>query len=397
MKILRIFIMIYILLTGGILSAGNLEVGVDYNGSYSDNLFMNASMIDDYTSQFRTSLDLSVKQLNIYLEASAGVYAENPEFNSVYLHPGIQFVHILKGRNALYLSLSYHILNYRELYVDFNYTGPEFEAGLKLYTGPQALAKMGYKFESRNYPNYDSFDFQNHNLFLQFNRFFDSQTTIRLQAGLNYRYYPHIVEGFDFGENYDYLQMQNNQYKGHQKGPHMGGHGGGHNGTPQTGYSHTSLSVPNLYIQLRIVQGIGTRLGITGEGEYRHNFQGLENLDALIKNAYTIYPLNDDFLWQGYRLGFRLKWIVFKDISIQGRVGYYDKGYPGIPALDQDGNPVEPGMDRQDELLLYALAVSKKINRLDLALNLEYRDNQSNDKYFHYSVLAISAGIGYYF
>jgi len=161
------------------------------------------------------------------------------------------------------------------------------------------------------------------------------------------------------------------------------------------------MRVPNFYGLLGINQGIGPRLGIKGELEARKNLNEFDydSAETLIKNAYILYPLNDDYLWDGVRLTLQLKMVLFKRlaVSVEGRMSYYNKNYPGINIMDEQGNPIEPAVERNDSLLLYMLKISKKIGKLEFSTDLYYRYNDSNDDYFFYKMLTISAGIGYYF
>ena len=148
----------------GDLTARELNFGVSYYGSYSDNIFMNASKVKDYISQFQADLLVTLKRFNFYLDASTDIFVDNPEFNSFNVEPGIEYLHPLKGRNALYLDLSYTILNQKDLYTDFNTSGPLIQAGLKLYTSPRTLIKAGARFQSKNYANFESFDFSSYDI-----------------------------------------------------------------------------------------------------------------------------------------------------------------------------------------------------------------------------------------
>jgi len=366
----------------------DFNVGINYSGFYSDNIFMNASKVKDYISQLDTDLNFSLERFNLYLEASADIYTDSTGFNSFSIEPGVEYRHFLKGRDSVSMGLSYRVLNYKELYTDFNYSGPRFQAGTKFYITPQTLFKVNYRFQSRNYTNYESFDFYNHTAFVEIDRFFKSQTSLRLQAGFNYRYYPHIVEGYDFGDDYNYYNHHGSQGKGNPfGGPHS------------QNLEYNTLSVPNLYGLVQIAQGIGTRFAITGEAEIRHNFQGLDldRAETLIKNAYVLYPLNDDYLWDGSRLSLKLNIVLFKTLSLEGEFSYFDKDYPGIYIMDAEDNAVEPLTQRKDSLLFYQLKMSKRIGKFDLFSRLSYRDNDSTDDYFLYKMLTISAGIGYYF
>lgn len=385
----NVLIILIILLLSAHIGARDLNIGVSYGGYYSDNIFMNATAVRDYVCRFQADLNYSINKFNLFLDASTGIYNENSEFNSYNIEPGIEFLHYLKkeGRDSLYLNLSYVVLNYRELYRDFNYSGPLFQAGVRLYTSPQTLLKAGYLAQSRNYPNYASFDFSNQTAFVEINRFFKSQTTLRLQAGINYRYYPHVADEYDAGENYNYYNPSHGN---------MNGNSGQNSNSQPAPRSHTT-AVPNFYGLLRAAQGIGTRFGITGEAEFRHNFRGLDDADALIKNAYIIYPYNDNYLWDGLRLTVILKAVLFREFSLEGRFSYFAKDYPGISVMDEEGNVSEPIREREDVLLLANFNLKKQYRKFDISANFTLRDNNSNDDYFFYKMLTIYMGIGYYF
>ena len=401
----KILVSILLLLLSGVLWTKNVNLEIDYNGYYSDNIFMNATAVGDYVSQLHAGIHYDAKPFTLYLDSSTSIYADKPQFNSYRLEPGVQYFHLLKKRNGIYLDLSYNILDYNEYYTDFNYNGPRFQAYAKIYLTGQTLLKAGYRFEARNYRSYRSFDFYNHNTFVEVMHFFPTQTRIQLSLGYNYRYYPHVVQNFDFGENYRYYGPQS---KGNMGGS-MGGGGDGNGGG--MGHGHTgihpgqgnqplrfgSTNVPNLYAGFNVSQAIGARMDISAEVELKHNFQGLENAEALIKNAYIIYPYNDGYLWNGYRLTIQLKSVIFTSISLVGRVSYLDKDYRGILIRADDGSVALPETQRKDSLLKASLKVSKKFDHLELFTNIAYSDNSSNDSFFHYKMTTITVGIGYSF
>ena len=388
----KILLLSLFFLLGGCLhpAAGPLHLELGCSGDYSDNIFMNASNVKDYLAGLQAELNFSQKRFNLYLEASADIYADNPGYNSFHIEPGIEYLHPLKGRDVLYLGVGYILLQYRDLYTDFNNSGPLFQAGIKLYTSSQMFLKAGLHSQSRNYSNFESFDFFNHSLFAELNRFYKSQTTLRLQAGFNYRYYPHIADSYDFGAGYNYYHNGASHGKGN---PNMGGH-------PQSPTAHT-MSVSSGYALVGIDQGIGTRLGLTGEIEFRQNLRALDpgSADILIKNAYILYPLNDDYLWAGLRLMLQFKMVLFHPLvlSLEARVSYFNKNYPGVLIMDEEGNPVEPLTERADSLLFSSLKVSKKFKNWEIFTHLSYRNNHSHDDYFFYKMLTISAGMGYTF
>lgn len=351
---------------------------------------MNSSTLADYISALGLDVNYSQKNLNLYLDVSANFFAENSDFNSLKIEPGVEFLKYLKGRNYLYLNIGYSVLNYRELFTDFNYRGPTVEAGVKYYIKPSLLLKTGYYYQYRDYPNYSSFDFHNHAYFIELNQFFSTQTTIRLESGFNFRFYPHVAISDSSGT----MNETGTSFPGGN------GWGGGKNNNPDPGNQNSgynTIKVPNIYGQLKVAQGIGTRIGLTGEIEMRKNFQGLEEADSLIENSYIIYPYNDDYLWDGSRYSIAVNFIPFYEIAFQVRASYLDKNYPGIFVMDTEGVVIEPNIERADQLVQFQLNISKKFKKFDLYINALHRDNRSNDDFFLYKMWTVSAGVDLYF
>jgi hypothetical protein len=366
--------------------------GVDYDCFYSDNIFMNASQVSDFISQIQADFSFDKNRMNLYMATEVDILSANPEFNSFSLAAGIGYLLPLMGRNALYLDLSHSFLNYKDSYTDFNTNGPLFLVGSKWYISDQTLFKAGVSFQYKNYPNFESFDFSNYYLFLELHQFYNTQTKIQLHSKFNYRHYPHILPFYNFGENYNYYNNRGSFGKSKQNNSP---------GPVILKQQYSTMSIPSLSGIAAINQAFGTKLGITGEVEIRKNLKDFDysRAEILIKNMYSIYHLNDDYLWEGVRFSIQFKTVLFDRLalSVEGRVSYFNKNYPGILILDEAGNPIEHALERGDSLLLYMLKISKEFGKLNIFAHFSIRNNHSNDDYFDYKMLTISAGIGYYF
>ncbi len=364
-----------ILFTVLIISIGITLTGVEFNlGTgintyFSDNIFFNATSIKDFVTNLSADINLSMKTFNFYLEGDSTFFADNSDFNSFRVEPGIEFLKYLKGRNYIYFNLSFPILEYKDYYTDFNYSGPAGSIGFKYYVAPTLLFKSGYDFELRNYLNFSSFDFVNHTIFFEINKFFSSQTTVRLQTSFNYRYYNHIDKILP---EEDWIIDSNNS-------------------------AVNSLSIPNVSGVLRVSQGIGAKVGVFGEVELRKNFRGLEDAETLINNSYVIYPYNDNYLWDGNRFTLSIKFIPFAEISVMARVSIFNKNYPGIYVMDEEGIVVEPNEERDDDTFQINFSLSKKFRKFNVYLNFMLRSNKSNDLFFEYDMLTLATGFRYYF
>jgi len=380
----------------------SLDLQMDYTGQYTDNLFLNSDKVTDFISRFNWYLSYGINQFRLSVEASADFYADAGDYNSFYLSPAVDFHHRFGRRNGLFISLGYIVQNYKDLYTDFNYSGPRLGAGVVLYTGKSAVVTGGYIFELRDHHNFQSFDFFNHNVYAKWNLFWRSQTNLRLESGFNYRIYPHIRQAFDFGADYHYYTntgnhgTHGNQGDGNSHGNHGGGVGMNPGMTPDV---FNRISIPGVYGKVRVSQSVGARWSFAAESEVRKNFSGLNFSDAesLIRNAYARVPLNDDFLWDGLKLEGEVKGVLFRNLSLRGTAAYFWKNYRDIYIMDNDGSIANPVTERNDDLLLCRLYVSLKLRRVFLKLDLAYRDNRSNDAYFHFSQWTVSGGVGYRF
>ena len=366
---MRTIIRFILILTSISIIHAEINFGAGVNTYYSDNIFFNSTAIADFVNVFSADINYTSKHYNLYFDGDFSMFAENSEFNSYRIEPGIELLKYLKGRNYIYFNLSYPVLVYSDYYTDFNYNGPSAEFGFKYYLSSSLLFKSGYNLELRTYPNFSSFDFSNHTLFIELNKFFSSQTTIRLQTGLNYRFYRHIakiIPGSDWAMN---------QNKG----------------------SVNSMSVPNISGILRVSQGIGPKFGLYVEGELRKNYRGLDEAEILINNSYIIYPYNDNYLWDGSRITFGVRFIPFAEIAVSGNIAILNKGYPGIYVMNEEGIVVEPETEREDKLFLLNISISKKFRKLNTFISFAFRNNNSSDFFFDYQMLTLSAGIRYYF
>ncbi len=350
---------------------------------FSSNIFHNASKIQDFVTALGAEFSYAGNHLNLFTGVSATLFVDNPAFNSLEFQGGLEWIQPLKNRNLVYLSLSYSRLDHRELYTDFNYSGPQLTAHLKLYLSPILLLKGGYSFDYRRYENFPSFDFFNHTLFCEISRFFPSQTTLRLSAAINARTYPHIEAEPDPTDN------TTDQRAGFGRSGF-----GQHAPSNQTSPASQSMSVPNISLLAGLAQGLGTRFGISGEIEYRINFRGLEDAETLISHAYTLYPYNDQYLWDGLRMSLTLKSILGHEWALEGSLSRLEKGYPGIFVMDEAGTVLLPLAERSDTRLEAALNLSKRFKKWQIGAGFTYHDNRSNDLFFTYEALSVHAGLG---
>ena len=105
---------IILLIAAGWISGSEFNTGVEINSYYSDNIFMNSTAVEDLAMNFSADFNLTLNNVNLYFEGDFLLFADNSDFNSNRIHPGIEILKYLKGRNYVYLDLGYSVLKYRD-------------------------------------------------------------------------------------------------------------------------------------------------------------------------------------------------------------------------------------------------------------------------------------------
>ena len=224
--------------------------------------------------------------------------------------------------------------------------------------------------------------------FLELSAFLPSQTTLRVTAGLNYLRFPHITVSGASADGTPYGNGGNGQQNG-RGGPTRPV-------TPAddgTAPSSVVLAIPQPFVIARVAQGIGFTSGVYAEFMLRRNQDPLQGIQALAASEWALEQTDDDFFWEGTRLSLGLKTEALLGLEISLDLSLLDKKYRGIDALDLDGRPIQPPATRADTLSQASLRISKRLHRTDFSTALTYRRNESNDLYFQYDFLTISAGL----
>jgi len=350
----------------------------------TDNLFQNKDRVSDQISSLSFSLDKSFSKFSVFTEGDYSYLFQNPDLSVYKQDAGIDYMHTLNGRSALYFSLTGAGTFYRTDFKDFNSVSLNFFSAFKSYLSPTSIFQASYSFQNRDY-NLSGFDYYSHSLALTIDKYFQTRTTLKAEMNWGYKYFIHPLVSVEPVPVYD--------ASGNPMG--MGrGHGRSSMNTPQQFFAEETADGQGIQVFSLgglIAQGIGSKIGLRLSGMNQWNLSG-KNPFATIEEYYMIEnPTYDRYSWTGYQIEGQFTWLIPGDILM--KMGYTVMGrkFPGIENLNLEGNSL--GMMREDTRDQFLIRIEKNFPRFSLFLSYFLVNNRSNDVYFDWKGHFISAGI----
>jgi len=350
----------------------------------TDNLFQNKDRVSDQISSLSFSLDKSFSKFSVFTEGDYSYLFQNPDLSVYKQDAGIDYMHTLNGRSALYFSLTGAGTFYRTDFKDFNSVSLTFFSAFKSYLSPTSIFQASYSFQNRDY-NLSGFDYYSHSLALTIDKYFQTRTTLKAEMNWGYKYFIHPLVSVEPIPDYD------------TSGTPMGmgrGHGRSSMNTPQQFFAEETADGQGIQVFSLgglIAQGIGSKIGLRLSGMNQWNLSG-KNPFATIEEYYMIEnPTYDRYSWTGYQIEGQFTWLIPGDIQM--KMGYTVMGrkFPGIENLNLEGNSL--GMMREDTRDQFLLRIEKNFPRFSLFLSYFIVNNRSNDVYFDWKGYFVSAGI----
>ncbi len=382
-----ILIIIVTAVSGGPLPAQQLTLGL-FQGS-TDNLFQTAYPEQDQVSQLSFSLTKDFRPVSFFTEGAYSHLYRNPTVSNFSQELGLDFVHALNGKTALYAAVKAGGALYRSDYHDFNHFTLGFLGAIKSYLSGSSILKANYAFDYRKYGD-PAFDFSSHLANFSLDRYFQTRTTLKAEINWGLKHFLHPFDPSDT-EPVEPEPPVN----GHP------GHGGGHGpGGGQMGWRDgiSKLGPPDLGQTMQVLslgglvaQGLGNNLGLRVSGTRQWTVSG-ENPFVSISEFYMVEnPTYDVFSWNGYvfsgQLTFEAPW------NTQLKLGYtgFRKEFPGIEAMNLEGEPLD--LLRQDKRNQWEARLEKNFSRLSFYIHYSYVINHSNDALFEWQGHFLSVGV----
>lgn len=315
----------------------------------TDNVFQNRYLEKDQLSSLNFYLDKDFSEFSLFTEGNYVYLHENSDF-SYYFHGfGLDFLHPVNEKSALYFAFIGQGAFYRLDYDDFNYLSLNFLGSFKTYLSPTSILKSNYALEYKLY-EYSLYDFVSHFLDVSFDSYFQTRTTIKAELNWGYKNY---LRSFTQTEEGQAIQI---------------------------------LAVKGL-----MAQGVGGRIGLNISGTKQWTLSG-ENPFSSIDEFYMVEnPSYDEYSWQGYQISSELTILVPWNIEL--KIGYTrsEKEFPGIESMDLEGNPL--GVIRQDTRAQFEARLEKNFSDFSLFFSYLYIDNHSNDSFFDWQGNFLAVGL----
>ena len=350
----------------------------------TDNLFQNKDKVSDQISSLSFSLDKSFSQFSVFTEGDYSYLFQNPDLSVYRQDVGIDYMHALNGRSALYFSLTGAGSFYRADFKDFNSVSFNLFSAFKSYLSPTSIFQASYSLQSKDY-NLSGFDYYSHSLALTIDKYFQTRPTLTAEINWGYKYFTHPSISAEPGPFPD------------ASGTPMGmgrGHGRSSMNAPQQFFAEETADGQGIQVFSLgglIAQGIGSKIGLRLSGMNQWNLSG-ENPFTTIEEYYMIEnPSYDRYSWTGYQVEGQFTWLIPGDILMKMGYTVFGRKFPGIENLNLEGNSL--GMMREDNRDQFLVRIEKNFPRFSLFLSYFFVNNRSNDVYFDWKGHFISAGI----
>lgn len=352
------------------------------NQNLASNLFQNRYEEGDQISTLSFYLDKNLNKFSIYTEGGYSYLHENPNLTYYVQDAGIDFIHPISTKSALYFAAAGRAAFYRTDYSDFNYTSVNFLAAFKSYLHPTSIFKSNYTLEFKNYKS-SYYDFISHALTVSLDKYFPSKTTLKGEIDWGYKNFIHPYI-------YEEALPEEGSHPGMGKGRGKGSFGKGLNQNLVNTQSEAQ-AIQVFSISGLAAQGLGNQVGINFSGTRQWVISG-QNPFSFIEEFYAVEnPSYDRFSWEGYQIGSQLTLLL--PWYIQLNMGYTRsyKSFPGIETFDLEGNSL--GIKRKDTKNQIEVTMAKDFPRFSILLAYYYINNISNDLYFDWNGHFFSIGI----
>ncbi len=354
-----------------IVKADNFSLSFFQNAT--DNIFQSLEAEPDQISSAGFYFEKNLSKISLFAEGSYSYLFQNQDLSSYLQDIGLDYMHPLKERSALYFSLAGRGAFYRSDYNDFNYFSVNGLAAVKTYLTQTSILKSNYIFEYKKF-RYSLFDFVSHSLLASLDTYFKTRTTLKSEINWGLKYFLHP---------YSYEEIPDQWGRGFRGGR------GGYIFMPRTQYEGKEIQI--LSLTALLAQGLGDKIGLSVLGQKKWNLKG-ENPFSSVEEFYFVEnPSYDEFSWEGYQasgqMTFELPWYIELKIGYT----YSEKEFPGIESMSLAGDLL--GVSRRDRRNQFEAGLEKNFPKFSVFLSYLYVDNQSNDPFFDWKGHFFAAGI----
>ena len=340
---------------------------VQSSGGYTSNVFGNYRTLPDYYTDFNiyANNDWSYENygLRAYYDGTVTMFDRYRDKNYFHHQVGLSFYFNLnENGNKLYAGTGLSKRNHTETYQWFELNETFLFVNTRIKLMNQLYGYFGLKATNRNYHNLNVFSHWQTMSFARISRFFDTGTTLIVEADLLSKNYNSSSEKSlieDFPEIV----------------------------TIGDGYSRQAA------VLFRMAQALSLKTGLSGQVLVRRNLSNsvryLGTSDGFYYSDEEIF--NDVFGYNAREMDLTLKQMLPWKMKFSAGTMLKLKDYNNRLALDLDGNPYPDERFRKDKRWINWFTLEKTIRLRQavdpLAVSIGWTSvhNRSNDVYYGYS------------
>ncbi len=339
---------------------------VQSSGGYTNNVFSNYRTLPDYYTDFNVYANndwlYENHGLRAYYDGNVTMFDRYRDKNYFNHEFGLSFYHDLNEKgDRLNAGTGVSKRNHSDTYKWFELNEAFIYVNTRIKLMDQLYGYMGLKVTNRNYKNLDAFSHWQLMSFARISRFFDSGTTIIVEADLlSKNYIPSTEKSFI-------------------------------EGFPETvtigdGYSRQAVAL------FRMAQALSLTTGLSGQVLVRRNLSNsvryLGTADGFYYSDEEVF--NDVFGYNAREMDLTLKQILPWKMKLSAGSMLKLKDYNNRLAMDLEGNPYPDERFRNDKrwinwfTLEKTIRLSQAVDPLALSMGWTSVKNRSNDAYYDY-------------
>ena len=375
-------------LTGQAQFSKSLEI----SSSYDDNLFRSPEADDDVLTDILLNLSYIPEEsdLNFKYSGNFFLYQDNNVRNFSLHEIGFNYAVPFAGdSHNLYLGADYTLRVNGDDYNYYDYNQFYAYANIRLDLGALFLT-TGYNYRYRSYANLPDLTNEQHYIFAQINKSFETRTTFIIETDLGYK-------SFAGERTYSSTMMSGGGGRGR----------GSHSSSTTMSTATSSSTIPSLsqaVLLARVSQSLHEKVGIYLQ--YRQQFSLTDETNYINADGYYQDEeiFDDPFSYESQGYSSQLTWIL--PWSMQVRLGgaLVSKDYVSEQAFISELDTVAAGGIRQDDRNSFYLNISKILflnkswlESLHFNIQYNYIRSESNSYWYNYRNNIIGGSIQWNF
>ncbi len=365
-------------------TAGAQSFTLSCNHHATQNLFQTNAPVSDQISSFSAFFGSDSAGLSLFAQADYSLFHRNPPLSFGSVKAGLDYLKPAGSKGAFYFAAGVSGSLFHSDYSAFSSLTFDLMGAFKTYLVPTSILKIQWSGDYWEYRDH-LFDFLSQTASLSLDKYFETRTTVKAEAGWKYKYFLHPF--LDAALDAEPVLVRAS----------MGGGGGGPRYKGGNGFvpiyrpGGGGSGIQSASTGLLLAQGLGDRLGLSISGLRQWTLSG-ENPFLSIEEFYFVRnPSSDDFSWDGWAWSAVATLVLPWDIELKMGYNGFDKSFPGIEVLSPEGDPT--GVIRSDRRHLLEGRIEKSFPRFSVFFSYVHINNSSSDPFFTWRSPSFLGGI----